>query len=62
MYSTKETYEQAEKLDSHFNALLKKYPLTAATARYWLLFARTVQTGLSIIEAQALKELGLPPA
>ena len=50
-------YKNARKVNAKINKVLQERPLTVTTAREYLLFVRTVKSGLQLIEAEARRLL-----
>jgi len=46
-------YEEARKIDNKINELLENNPISEENGMEWWRFARTVRTGLEIIEQKA---------
>ena len=50
-------YEEARKIDNKINELLENNPISEENGMEWWRFARTVRTGLEIIEQKAKDEV-----
>ena len=46
-------YEYAEKIDKQIGDVLKHNPITEENAMEWIAFARTIRSGLEIVEEKA---------